>query len=194
MLSQVESYILLNLGVNKVGLWFYGSSYKPLNVLMDRVKHHDLYLSAGCCPCAVNVILKPLYPLFEDLQYSGSHASLPALKPHYQELSRVSITHNLFSFRFFFFFVFAFIEELYVHWKLFKLTKQSAKCLNRAPLTQWIVDKSQREMCLCCPRSSFINHLCTRKKRLDNEQHHNGLCIGMWNIFACKLETFFFPT
>lgn len=46
------------------------------NALTDRVKHHDLYLSAGCCSCAVNVILKPLYPLFEDLQYSRLHVSL----------------------------------------------------------------------------------------------------------------------
>lgn len=48
---------------------------------MDRVKYHDLYLSAGYCSYAVNVILKPLYPLFEDLQYSNM--SLPALKLHY---------------------------------------------------------------------------------------------------------------
>lgn len=77
-------------------------------MLMDRVKYHDLYLSAGFCSCAVNVILKPLYPLFEDLQYSRPHASHSALKLHYQQLSRLSIT-NTTSFHF----VFVFIEELH---------------------------------------------------------------------------------
>lgn len=75
-------------------------------MLMDRVKYHDLYLSAGCCSCAVNVILKPLYPLFEDLQYSRSHVSLPALKLHYQQPSRLSLTHTQISFHFVFFFIY----------------------------------------------------------------------------------------
>lgn len=81
-----------------VTLWC--RSHEPFNVLMDRVKYHDLYLSAGCCSCAVNVILKPLYPLFEDLQYIGPHVSLPALKLHYQQPSRLSITHTIFLFSF----------------------------------------------------------------------------------------------
>lgn len=75
-------------------------------MLMDRVKYHDLYLSAGYCSYAVNVILKPLYPLFEDLQYSRSHMSLPALKLHYQQLGRVSIKTlplRIFLFVYFFF-------------------------------------------------------------------------------------------
>lgn len=63
--------------------WFDSACHEPFNVLMDRVKYHDLYLSTGCCSCAVNVTLKPLYPLFEDLQYSRPHASLSALKLHY---------------------------------------------------------------------------------------------------------------
>lgn len=63
------------------------------DVLTDRVKYHDLYLSTGCCSYAVNAVLKPLYPLSEDLQYSGPHASRSALKLHYQQPSRLSITH-----------------------------------------------------------------------------------------------------
>lgn len=63
------------------------------DVLTDRVKYHDLYLSTGCCSYAVNAVLKPLYPLSEDLQYSRPHASRSALKLHYQQPSRLSITH-----------------------------------------------------------------------------------------------------
>lgn len=97
-------------------------------MLMDRVKYHDLYLSAGCCSCAVNVILKPLYPLFEDLQYSRSHVSLSALKLHYQQPTRLSITHTAF-FSFFYFF-FLYLSGCYTHWISFKIMTQSAKCLN----------------------------------------------------------------
>lgn len=62
------------------------------DVLTDRVKYHDLYLSTGCRSYAVNVVLKPLYPLSEDLQYSRPHVSCSALKLHYQQPSRLSIT------------------------------------------------------------------------------------------------------
>lgn len=56
------------------------AAVKSLDVLMDGVRYCDLCLSAGSCSCAVNVIPKPLYPLWEDLQCSRSNVSLSALK------------------------------------------------------------------------------------------------------------------
>lgn len=78
---------------DKPQAWLWSANPGLSDVLTDRVKYHDLYLSTGCCSYAVNAVLKPLYPLSEDLQYSRPHASRSALKLHYQQPSRLSITH-----------------------------------------------------------------------------------------------------
>lgn len=79
---------------DKPQAWLWSANPGLSDVLTDRVKYHDLYLSTGCCSYAVNAVLKPLYPLSEDLQYSRPHASRSALKLHYQQPSRLSITRN----------------------------------------------------------------------------------------------------
>lgn len=83
----------VHFSVDKPQARFYKANPGLSDVLTDRVKYHDLYLSTGCCSYAVNAVLKPLYPLSEDLQYSRPHVSRSALKLHYQQPSRLSITH-----------------------------------------------------------------------------------------------------
>lgn len=90
----LKTCVYLDLFVTKAGLNIQRTSNMPFSALTDRVKYHDLYLSTGGCSSAVNVILKPLYPLYEDLWYSRPHASRPALKRHYQQLSGLYITHT----------------------------------------------------------------------------------------------------
>lgn len=135
---------------------------------MDRVKYHDLYLSAGYCSCAVNVILKPLYPLFEDLQYSRSHMSLPALKLHYQKPSSLCIIHKD-SFHFIF----------CIYWEAilteFKIMKQSAKCLNITTLRQW----KYISVYLCLHKLILESHVHS-KIILDNQRCHTSVHITAW--------------
>ena len=155
------------------------SSHKAFNALMDRVKYHDLYLSAGCCSCAVNVILKLLYPLFEDLQYCRSHVGLRALKLHYQQPSRLPTTHThiqthshthththtqpLFSF-------FAIS---------FKIMKQSAKCLYVTTLGRGKYCGRVLHLSLV-PKKLIRKSLARSNIRLDHVRKHTMLQITAW--------------
>lgn len=99
------------------------------------------------CKCDFKASLSSFFFFVEDLQYSGSHVTFPALKLHYQQLSWLSIahthararprtytpTHTLPPFILFF----LYLLSSYAHWIAFKFMKQSAKCLNVTTLSQW---------------------------------------------------------